>query len=162
MNKRQMCPSLSCHYPMSLLCPNVCLVWVGQTLNMLFLVKSCSFFQKCDKKVAELLFFSSYCVLCTIFLGMSPQKACWTYLGTKSTFKAAQKLTPSQFCSENVLNKAIFPKNANFGIRCILFIMFFARDSDIILMVYNGQIKMQCWHHFKFSYVSLWLSNLAQ
>ena len=107
MNKRQMCPSLSCHYPMSLLCPNVCLVWVGQTLNMLFLVKSCSFFQKCDKKVAELLFFSSYCVLCTIFLGMSPQKACWTYLGTKSTFKAAQKLTPSQFCSKKALNEAL-------------------------------------------------------
>ena len=103
-------------------------------------------------------------LLCTFhhFSRNDSKRVCRNYLGTKSTFKAAQKLTPSQFCSENVLNKAIFPKNANFGIRCILFIMFFARDSDIILMVYNGQIKMQCWHHFKFSYVSLWLSNLAQ
>ena len=35
---------------------------------------------------------------------------CQNYLGTKSTFTAAQKLTPSQFCSNGALNKAIFPK----------------------------------------------------
>ena len=33
---------------------------------------------------------------------------------------------------------------------CPFFIMFFARDSYTILMVYNDQIKMHCWHHFKF------------
>ena len=90
-----MCPMLSCHYPMLLLCPNMCLVWMGQTLNMLLLVKCGSFSQKRDKKVAEFLFFSSYSVLFTIFLGMSPQKVCRNYLGTKSTFEAAEKLKPS-------------------------------------------------------------------
>ena len=43
MNKRQICPLLSRHYPMSLLCPNGCLVWMGQTFNMLLLVNFCSF-----------------------------------------------------------------------------------------------------------------------
>ena len=38
-NKRQMCSLLLCHYPMSLLCPNVCLVWMRQTLQVLLLVK---------------------------------------------------------------------------------------------------------------------------
>ena len=56
VNKRQLYPLLSCHYPMSLLCPNMCLAWMGQTLNMLLLLKCCSFSQKCGKKVTELLF----------------------------------------------------------------------------------------------------------
>ena len=31
-------------------CPNVCLIWMVQTLSMLLLVKCCSVSQKCDKK----------------------------------------------------------------------------------------------------------------
>ena len=103
MNKRQMCPVL-------LFCPNMCLVWMGQTLNMLLLVKCCSFFTKCDKKSYRIAFFSSCCVLFNIFLRMTLQKLCQNYTGTKSTFKVAQKLTSNQFCSKNVLNEKTFPK----------------------------------------------------
>ena len=44
---------------------------------------------------------------------------------------------------------------------CVLFIMFFTWNADFILMVYNSQIKMGYWHHFKFFYVCSWLSNLG-
>ena len=139
MNTRQMCPLLSCHYHVtiyhviSLLLPNVCLACKGQTLNMLLLVKCCSFSQKCDKKVTELLFFSYFCILFTIFLRMSLQKVCQNYLGTKSTFKAAQKLTPGQFCSKNALNKTIFLKNGKFGTHAIVvsFLSCFFHESQI-------------------------------
>ena len=91
-------------------------VWMGRTLNMigktLNLIKCCSFFQKCDNKDTELFFFL-YCVNFTIFLEVSPQEVYRNYLGTKNTFKAAQKPKPSQFCSKNSLNEAIFPKNGN-------------------------------------------------
>ena len=53
---------------------SVGLVRMGKTLNNLLLVKCYSFSQKFDEKITELLFFSSYCVLFTIFLEMSPQK----------------------------------------------------------------------------------------
>ena len=51
---------------------------------------------------------------------MGPQKVCQNYLDTKSTFKATQKLTPSQFCSKNALNEAMFTKNGNFGTYAIV------------------------------------------
>ena len=145
---------LSCHYPMPVLCPNVCLVWMGQTLNMILLVNTVV----SPRNVIKLQ-------NCSFLYGMTPQKVCQNYLGTNSKFKAAQKLTPSQFCSKNALNEAIFLKNGNFGKHVIVVSFlscFFVQDSDFILMVYNGQIKMQCWHHFKFFYVSLWLSNSGQ
>ena len=52
----------------------------------------------------------SFCALFTFFLRVSPLKVCGNYVGTKSTFKAAKKLTPSQFCSKNALKlvSAIF------------------------------------------------------
>ena len=146
MNKRKMCPLLSCHYPRSLFCPNVSLVWMGQTLNVLLLVKCSSFSQKCDKKSYRIAFFLFLVCYFYNFLEMTPQKV-YLLEGTKSTFKAAPKLTPCQCCSKNALNEAIFPKSCNFGTHTMytcLFIMFFARNSDFILMVYNGQIKMHC------------------
>ena len=42
------------------------------------------------------------------------------FLDTKGTLKAAQKLTPSQFCSKNALKEAIFLKNGNFGTDAIV------------------------------------------
>ena len=50
------------------------LVWMGQTLNMLLLVKCCSFSEKWDKKFTELLFVLLLTVFLTIFSGMTPQK----------------------------------------------------------------------------------------
>ena len=63
INKRQMCPLLSCHYSVSFLFPNVCLMWMWQTLNIILLVKCCSFTWKYDKKITELHFFVF--LLCT-------------------------------------------------------------------------------------------------
>ena len=114
-----MCPLLSCHYRISLLFPNLCLVWMGQTLSILLLVKCCSFSQKCDKKL-QIFFFSSYCILFTIFLKVSPLKVCRNYLGAKSTLKAAQKFMPSQIWSKNALNEKLFLKNGNFETHAIV------------------------------------------
>ena len=87
---------------------------------MLLLVKSCSFSQKYDKKSYRISFLSRPTVYFLPFiLGMSPQKVCQNYLGTKTTSKAAQKHTPSQFCSKKALNEAIFRKNGNFGTHAI-------------------------------------------
>ena len=90
------------------------LVWMGQTLNMLLWLHAVVSPRNVNKR-QNCFFLSSYCVFFTIFLRMSSQKLCQNYLGTKSTFKAAQKLTSSQFCSKNALNEAIFPKNGSFG-----------------------------------------------
>ena len=64
---------------------------------------------------------------------MSPQRVCRNYLGIKSTFKAAQKLTPSQFCSKDVLNEPIFPKDSNFGTYAIVVccLSSFSRETQI-------------------------------
>ena len=110
-----MCPLLSCHYPRSLFCPNVSLVWMGQTLNVLLLVKCSSFSQKCDEKSYRIAFFLFLVCSFYNFLEMTPQKVYLHDLGTKSVFKVAQKLTPCQCCSKNALNEAIFPKSCNFG-----------------------------------------------
>ena len=102
---------------------NLCLVRMGKTLSSPLLVKCCSFSQKCDKKSCKLqncFFFSSYSVLFTFFLKMSPWKVCRNYLGPKSTFKAAQKITPSQFCSKTALTETNFLKNGNFGMHAIV------------------------------------------
>ena len=85
------------------------LVWMGQTLNMLLWLHAVVSPRNVNKR-QNCFFLSSYCVFFTIFLRMSSQKLCQNYLVTKSTFKAAQKLTSSQFCSKNALNEAIFPK----------------------------------------------------
>ena len=71
-------------------------------------------------KLQNCFFFFVCCLVFTIFLEMSPQKVCHNYLGPKSTFKAAQKLTPSQFCSKNALTEAIFLKYGNFGTHAIV------------------------------------------
>ena len=109
---------------------NVCLVRMGKTLTNLLLVKCCSFSRKCHKKVTGFFFFSSNCVLFTIFLEMSPQRVCWNYLGPNIIFKTAQKLTSSQSCSKNALTEAIFLKNGNSGTHAIVFsfLLFFVRD----------------------------------
>ena len=81
----------------------------------------------------KLLFFSSCCLLLTIFLEMSPQKVRRNYLGTKSTFKAAQGLTPSQFWSKNAINEVIFPKYFDFGTyaNVVSFLSWFSRETWI-------------------------------
>ena len=64
---------------------------------------------------------------------MTPQKVCRDYLGTKGTFKAAEKLTPIQFCSNNTLNEVIFWKNGNFGTCAIVvsFLSCFPHETQI-------------------------------
>ena len=99
---------------MQQLCPNVCLVWMGQTPNMFLLVNAVVSPKNTIKKLQNCIFFSYYCALFTIFHEMCQQKLCRNYLGTKSTFKGAQKLTLNQFCSKNALHEAMFWKNSKF------------------------------------------------
>ena len=131
MSMRQMCPLLSCYYQMQLLCPTACLVWMGQTLNMLLLVKWCNFSQKCDKKSYRIAFFLFLLCIFYHFSLYTPQMVCQNYLGTKSTFTAAQKLTPSQFCSNGALNKAIFPKKHAIVVS--------------FLSCFSGETQISCW-----------------
>lgn len=121
---------------------------------MLLLVKCWSFSQKYDKKLQNCIFFFFYCVFFIIFLEITPQMICRNY-SSKTYIKSIL------FECSNALNEAIFPKTANFGI-CAIAVRFlcFSRETHLILIVYNGQIEIHCWHHFKF-YLSLWLINLA-
>ena len=75
---------------------NVSLVWMGQTLNIHLLVKNAVVSPKNKMKKLQNSFFSPPTMyFLPFFLRMSPQKVCRNCLSTKSTFKAAQKLTPS-------------------------------------------------------------------
>ena len=72
--RRQMCLLLPCHYPMSLLCLNVCLIWMGQILNISFRLNSVVSPRNVIKRLQNFYLF----LLCTffIFLRMSSQKVC--------------------------------------------------------------------------------------
>ena len=141
MNKRQMCPLLSWHYLMSLLSPDICLVWMGQTFNMLLLVKCCSFSQKCDK-VTKLIFALPTVYFLSYFSEWLHKRYVEITLGTKITFKAAEKLTPIQFCSKNMLNEVIFLKNGNFGTHAIVvsFLSCFSHEIRISFWWYITHI----------------------
>ena len=70
----------------------------------------------------------------TIFVGMSPQKVCQNDLvfGTKAY--QSSSLTPTQFCSKDALNEAIFPKNSNFGTHAVAFFLScFSHKTQILL-----------------------------
>ena len=103
-----------------------------QTLNMLFWLNAVVSLRNVIKKLQNCFFFFQLSTF-SHFLGMTPQKACRNYLSAKSTFKAAQKLTPSQFCSKDALNEAIFPKNGNFGTRAtaVSFLSCFSHETQI-------------------------------
>ena len=83
------------------------------------LVKYCSFSQKYDKGVTQLLF-SLPSAYFYYFSRNQFTEGKLKLIKHQSTFKAAQKLTPSQFCSKNALNEAIFLKNGNFGTHAIV------------------------------------------
>ena len=123
---------LSCHYPVLLIRPNLCLVWMGQTVTCSFCLNAVVSLWNVIKKGYRIVFFF-FLLLLTIFLEMSPQKVRRNYLGTKSTFKAAQGLTPSQFWSKNAINEVIFPKYFDFGTyaNVVSFLSWFSRETWI-------------------------------
>lgn len=125
MNKRQICPLLSCHYPMSLLCPKKCLLWMGQKLNILVFVKCCSLSQKWDKKGTEMLFSP----LNLYFLQFFSEWVDKRYV--EISLKQLQNLHQVNFDPRVHEMKQFFQKAV---ILCPFYIF---RDSELILIVYN-------------------------
>ena len=129
--QRQKFPLLSCHYSMSLSWANLCLAWMGQTLNMLLLVKCCSFSQKYDEKYRIALFLF---LLCTFyhFSRNESTKDMWKLLRHQKHIYSSSKTYAKPILFQECM-KQFFQKSGNFGTHAIVasFLSCFSRETQI-------------------------------
>ena len=118
-------------YPVYYICNNNILLHLSdlwylfhrQTLNMLLLIKCCSFSQKCGKKVTELLF--SFFLLCTFyhFCRNESTKGMSKLLSLRHQSTSKQLTHTKSLLFEGCIKWRNFSEKWNFGTHAIVFFL---------------------------------------